>query len=62
MPAKVRKRGKWYVASCVPLDVHSQGHTRDEARQNLIDALVFFLESCVRRGTLAAALTEARCS
>ncbi len=53
LPAKIRKKGKWYVSSCPSLDVHSQGRTKDEARQNLIDALAFFLESCVRRGTLA---------
>jgi predicted RNase H-like HicB family nuclease len=56
LPARIRKKGKWYVASCPSLDVHSQGHTRDEARQNLIDALVFFLESCFARGTLEEVL------
>jgi predicted RNase H-like HicB family nuclease len=52
LPAKIRRKGKWYVSSCSSLDVHSQGHTREEARRNLIDALVFFLESCFERGTL----------
>src|SRR5438094_2213399 len=59
LPAKVRKRGKWYVSSCPSLDVHSQGHTKQEARQNLIDALVFFLESCFERGTLETVLRDA---
>lgn len=59
LPAKIRKKGKWYVSSCPSLDVHSQGHTKDEARRNLIDALVFFLESCFERGTLEAVLREA---
>ena len=59
LPAKIRKKGKWYVSSCPSLDVHSQGHTKDEARQNLIDALVFFLESCFTRGTLDEVLREA---
>ena len=59
MPATVRKKGKWYVSSCRALDVHSQGHTREEARQNLIDALVFFFESCFKRGTLADVLRDA---
>ena len=49
LPAKIRKKGRWYVSSCPSLDVHSQGHTKDEARRNLVDALVFFLESCVHR-------------
>lgn len=59
LPAKTRKKGKWYVSSCPSLDVHSQGHTREEARQNLIDALVFFLESCFARGTLEEVLRAA---
>src|SRR5437016_4318505 len=59
LPAKIRKRGKWYVSSCPPLDVHSQGHSKQEARQNLIDALVFFLESCFDRGTLETVLRDA---
>ncbi|MBI1816626.1 MAG: type II toxin-antitoxin system HicB family antitoxin [Deltaproteobacteria bacterium] len=59
LPATVRKKGKWYVSSCQPLDVHSQGRTREEARKNLVDALVFFLESCFERGTLADVLRDA---
>lgn len=59
LPAKIRKKGKWFISSCPPLDVHSQGHTKEEARQNLIDALVFFFESCFERGTLETALREA---
>jgi predicted RNase H-like HicB family nuclease len=59
LPAKIRKKGKWYVSSCPSLDVHSQGHTKEEARQNLVDALVFFLESCFARGTLDVVLRDA---
>lgn len=59
LPAKIRKRGKWFVSSCPALDVHSQGHSKEEARQNLLDALVFFLESCIRRGALADVFREA---
>jgi len=59
LPAKIRKKGKWYVSSCPSLDVHSQGHTKEEARRNLVDALVFFLESCFERGTLEAVLRGA---
>jgi predicted RNase H-like HicB family nuclease len=59
LPARIRKKGKWYVSSCPSLDVHSQGHTKEEARRNLVDALVFFLESCFERGTLEAVLREA---
>ena len=59
LPARVRKRGKWYVLSCPSLDVHSQGRTKEEARKNLVDALLFFLESCCERRTLDEVLREA---
>jgi predicted RNase H-like HicB family nuclease len=59
LPARIRKKGKWFVSSCPSLDVHSQGHTKEQARRNLVDALVFFFESCFERGTLDAVLSEA---
>ena len=59
LPETVRRRGKWYVSSCLPLDVHSQGRTREEARRNLVEALTEFLLSCFERGTLNEVLREA---
>jgi predicted RNase H-like HicB family nuclease len=59
LPAQVRKRGKWFVSSCNLLDVHSQGHTREQAERNLKDALATFLLSCYERGTLEIVLREA---
>jgi predicted RNase H-like HicB family nuclease len=59
VPARIRKKGKWFVSSCPLLDVHSQGHTRDEAERNLVDALTSFLISCYERGTLDEVLREA---
>src|SRR5437867_11651143 len=61
VPAVVRKKGKWYVSSCPLLDVHSQGRTEQEAKHNLIEALVEFLLSCFERGTLNELLREAGC-
>jgi predicted RNase H-like HicB family nuclease len=58
LPARVRKRGKWFVSSCELLDVHSQGLTRAAARRNLRDALASFLASCYERGTLDAVLRD----
>jgi predicted RNase H-like HicB family nuclease len=60
LPVRIRKKGKWYVSSWPSLDVHSQGHTKEEARRNVVDALVFFLESCVHRQTLADVLRTSR--
>jgi predicted RNase H-like HicB family nuclease len=58
LPARVRKKGKWFISSCDVLDVHSQGHTREQAETNLRDALATFLTSCYERGTLDAVLRE----
>jgi predicted RNase H-like HicB family nuclease len=59
VPARIRKKGKWFISSCPLLDVHSQGHTRDEAERNLVDALASFLISCYERGTLGEVLRDA---
>jgi predicted RNase H-like HicB family nuclease len=59
VPARIRKKGKWFVSSCPLLDVHSQGRTRDQAQRNLVDALTSFLISCYDRGTLDEVLREA---
>lgn len=40
------------VASVPELDVVTQGKDRTEARQNLIEAIQLFLESCYERGVL----------
>ena len=58
LPARIRKKGKWFVSSCEVLDVHSQGRTRAEAEKNLKDALESFLVSCHERGTLDAVLRD----
>ena len=59
LPAQVKKKGKWFISSCNLLDVHSQGHTREQAESNLKDALATFLLSCYERGTLEVVLREA---
>ena len=52
VPIKLTKRAKWYLASCPVLDVHSQGKTKEAARNNLGQAIQLFLVSCYERGTL----------
>ena len=59
LPATIKKKGKWYISSCPLLDVHSQGHTREEAEINLVDALASFLINCYEHGTLEEVLREA---
>jgi predicted RNase H-like HicB family nuclease len=58
LPYRLKRAGKWIIASCPPLDVHSQGKTEAQAKKNLIDAISLFLESCHERGTLDAVLKE----
>jgi predicted RNase H-like HicB family nuclease len=59
LPALIRKRGRWYAASCPPLDVHTQGETKEGAEKNLREALVEFFLSCFERGTLDDVLRDA---
>ncbi len=44
--------GSWWYASCHDLDVHTQGRSRKEAHENLVEALQFFVISCIERGKI----------
>ncbi len=59
LPARIAKKGGWFILFRPLLDVFSQGHTREQAERNLIDALASLLTSCYERGTLDAVLREA---
>ena len=52
LPVKITKRKKWFLASCLILDIHSQGETAEKAKRSLIEALSLFLVSCFERGIL----------
>ena len=55
----VLKRQKgWYVAYCPPLDITTQGRTKEEAKRNLLEASELFVTSCFERGTFEQALRE----
>ena len=58
VPFEIKKRKKWFLASCPVLDVHSQGETEDKARNNLVEAIQLFITSCFERGTLDAVLKQ----
>lgn len=55
---RIKKRAKWFIACCPPLDLSTQGRTYEEAKNNLIEAAQWFLTSCLERGTLDLALKE----
>jgi predicted RNase H-like HicB family nuclease len=40
--ARVWPEDEWYVAQCLDVDVASQGHTEQEALDNLADALSLY--------------------
>jgi predicted RNase H-like HicB family nuclease len=58
LPFSLSPKDKWYVASCPLLDVHSQGDTQEQAKQNLREALVAFLSSCLERRVLDEVLKD----
>ncbi|MFH1043538.1 MAG: type II toxin-antitoxin system HicB family antitoxin [Pseudomonadota bacterium] len=58
VPVRARKEGNWFYSSCEVLDVHSQGKTKKEAINNLIEALQLFLETCYEEGTFEQVLRE----
>jgi predicted RNase H-like HicB family nuclease len=43
--ALIYKDADWYVAQCLEIDVVSQGHTIEEARANIKEAVELYLES-----------------
>jgi len=45
LSAIIEHEGEWYVAICPELDIASQGHTVEEAKRNLHEAVQLFLET-----------------
>lgn len=58
LSAQVRKDGKFFVSSCPPLDVFSQGKTIQQALENLTEAVSAFLVSCLERKVLDDVLLD----
>ncbi len=58
LPLKIVQKDKLYIASCPVLDVATQGKSKREAKKNLSEALLLFLETCIQHGTLNAVLEE----
>ncbi len=45
LSAIIEHEGDWYVATCPEVDIASQGHTVEEAKHNLLEAVQLFLET-----------------
>jgi len=61
MPVEVSftpEDGIW-IGQCDTLGVMTQGQTFAEVQENLREALLLFVESCIRRGVLQQVLEEA---
>ena len=41
----IEREGDGYIALCPELDIASQGHTVEEARRNLVEAIEMFFET-----------------
>jgi predicted RNase H-like HicB family nuclease len=55
----VRRDDNDYIAWCIPLDVYSQGKSKNQAIASLKEAVGLWFESCLQRGVLDEALREA---
>ena len=44
LTAALYQEEDWYIAQCLEVDVASQGHTIDEARANLAEAVELYLQ------------------
>jgi len=58
LPFSIKKEGVLFVSYCPVLDVWSQGETEQRAKENLAEAVRFFLEDCFNRGTLEKVLKD----
>ncbi len=58
VPVVLKQEDKWIIASCLELDVHSQGKTEHMALKNITEALSLFVQSCYERGTLEQVLKD----
>lgn len=56
--ADIRKENDVYYVGSDAFDIHSQGYTEEEAKENIIEAIQLFIESCYERGVLSEALKE----
>ena len=53
-----RDAGNRWITGCPALDLFSQGKTEEEAKKSLKEAIEIWVEDCLERDTLGAALRE----
>lgn len=55
---QIWKKGAWYLAKCPELDFVSQGRTRQEAQDNLMEVVEIQFKEMSKKGTLEEYLDE----
>ena len=55
---EVWRKGKWYIAKCPELDFISQGKTREESKNNLLEVIQIQFEEMGQIGALDEYLAE----
>ena len=55
---EVWRKSKWYIAKCPELDFISQGKTREEAKNNLLEVIQIQFEEMSQTGALDEYLAE----
>ena len=58
VPVTIKKKGKYYIVSCKPLDLYDQGETAEIAKRNIKCAMEAFFISCIERDVLLDVLEE----
>lgn len=59
LESAVSHQGQDWIAVCLPLVVMTQAETKEKALKSLKEAVELWFESCIERGVLDEALTEA---
>ncbi len=44
LPIIIMRKGKWFVASCLNLDIATQGETKQEVKENMEDLIEEYLK------------------
>jgi predicted RNase H-like HicB family nuclease len=58
LEAATKKDDDRWIAHCLPIDVFSQGDTKEKALESLSEAVQLWFESCLDRDVLSEALAE----
>lgn len=57
-PVDIYQNDGVFIAKCTNLGVITQGQTRVEAKENMLEAISLFIETCIEMDTIEAVLKE----